>query len=538
MASNYYILDKISYKILLCVLFVGGSLFVVMFFPLFTYVLLDIFNFTPNILINYILLICILLSLILSAALLTVFERQVLGSIQLRKGPNVIGFLGLFQPIADAVKLLVKEPIIPNKAVIWLFIFSSIILLGLSLVLWAVLPFYTKVSLLNINVALLYFLSISSLSIYGVILAGWASNSRYAFLGALRACAQMLSYELVLSMIIFLFIICSGSTTITAIISAQKNIWFGFVFMPFFCIFFICALAETNRAPFDLPEAESESVSGYNLDYSSIIFAFFFLAEYLHILLMSNLVVILFLGGWLPLVTITPMIVDVLLVLYNLSYVLCFIFAIFVIPCIYIYVFNPIKLKFENLFIYKQKIHFAYVLFCLFLLFIIFEFFNIGALILFEYWLFYKSWAVVWYISKLIFVIYLFIWIRSTLPRFRYDQLMTFGWKVLVPTVLGLILFYLFIIFFCSSSIACEDTQPTAFLETNFVYDLAKVEEIKEEKTDGFKNEDKNSETQKEEAFFLGLTYDQCWKAEVFFILVVCPLAVVITRSILFGAQW
>jgi NADH-quinone oxidoreductase subunit H len=338
---------------------------------------------------NVVLVLVFLLSLILSAATLTVFERQVLGSIQHRKGPNVMGFLGLFQPIADALKLLVKEPIVPLKAETWLFIFSSILLLGLSLLLWGVMPFYGKAALLDINIALLYVFSISSLSIYGVILAGWASNSRYAFLGSLRACAQMLSYELVLSMVIFLFLICAGSTTINSIVDAQQDIWFGVIFFPLLILFIICAIAETNRAPFDLPEAESESVSGYNLDYSSIIFAFFFLAEYLHILLMSNLIVILFLGGWLP-VSVT--------------------------------------------------------------LFTMVDFLNGGGFISNIYNFFLINFCVVdfsyfWYSLKLIIIVYLFIWIRSSLPRFRYDQLMVFGWKILIPLVLGLVFFYIGIVY-------------------------------------------------------------------------------------------
>jgi NADH-quinone oxidoreductase subunit H len=305
---------------------------------------------------------------ILAAAWLTVFERQILGSIQHRKGPNIVGFFGLLQPIADAFKLLTKEVIIPWRAEHLFFIYAAISLLFLSLILWIILSFNNNVMILNLNVAILYFFSVSSLGIYGVIIAGWASNSRYAFLGSLRACAQMLSYELILSTILLFFLIRVGSLTIVEIMNSYTHnlfTWYGILYFPLFLIFFVCALAETNRAPFDLPEAESELVSGYNVDYSSIVFAFFFLGEYLHILLMSNIIVILFLGGWYA-------------------------------PC--------------SLFI------------------------NIPSFFL--------------YYCKVSVIFFSFIWVRSSLPRFRYDQLMTFGWKILLPLTFSLIFFYLFLIFF------------------------------------------------------------------------------------------
>lgn len=316
-------------------------------------------------------MVLVVLSFILMAAFLTLYERQTLAAIQRRKGPNVVGFMGLLQAFADAFKLLFKEQSVPISSARGFFIGSSLYVVLLSLFVWAIIPLnYGAVMLDLVDLGFLYLISVSSISVYGIIVAGWSSNSRYPFLGALRACAQMLAYELVISIMflqIFLFV---GSLNITEVVLAQQEFsgcWFIFMSGPIFAIWFICSLAETYRAPFDLAEAESELVSGFNVEYSSMTFAFLFLGEYLHVIVMSNLFVLLFLGGWLP------------------------------IPGI-------VALSF-----------------------------GISTVI--------PNW--IWYGLKLWFVIFAFIWVRATFPRFRYDQLMALGWKILLPLVCALIFFAL-----------------------------------------------------------------------------------------------
>ena len=219
---------------------------------------------------------------------------------QLRRGPNVVGPLGLLQPLADGLKLLLKEIIIPTGSNKIVFLLAPIITFVLSLIGWAVIPFDHGVVLSNINVGILYLFAVSSLGVYGIIMAGWASNSMYAFLGAMRSAAQMISYEVSIGFIIISILLCVGSLNLTDIVLAQKKVWFFIPHFPMMIIFFISTLAETNRAPFDLPEAEAELVSGYHVEYSSMPFALFFLAEYANIVLMSAMTVILFFGGWLP----------------------------------------------------------------------------------------------------------------------------------------------------------------------------------------------------------------------------------------------
>lgn len=242
----------------------------------------------------------VIIPLLLSVAVFTLFERKVIGHIQKRKGPNLVGFLGILQPLADGLKLMIKEPIIPINANKLMYISAPIITLLLSLVNWILIPFDKSVVICDLNVGFLFILGISSLSVYGVIIAGWASNSKYAFLGALRSSAQMISYEVSISIIILTVLISVGSLNLTDIILAQEDIWFIFPFFPIFILFLISSVAETNRHPFDLPEAEAELVSGYNVEYSSVGFAFFFIGEYANIILMSTINVILFFGGWLP----------------------------------------------------------------------------------------------------------------------------------------------------------------------------------------------------------------------------------------------
>ena len=294
----------------------------------------------------------IVIPLMLFIAYLTYFERKVIGSIQLRKGPNVVGPFGLLQPIADGIKLLTKETIIPTSSNKLIFLFSPILTFTLALIAWAVIPIDYEIVLSNINVGILYIFAISSLGVYGIIMAGWSSNSRYAFLGALRSAAQMVSYEVSIGLIIINILLTVGSLNLTEIVLAQESMWFFIPHFPVFIIFFISTLAETNRAPFDLPEAEAELVAGYNVEYSSLAFGLFFLGEYGNMILMSSLTTILFLGGWFP----------------------------------------PFDIVF----------------------------FNIIA-------------GFIWFFLKVCVILFLFVWIRATLPRYRYDQLMRLGWKVFLP---------------------------------------------------------------------------------------------------------
>jgi len=297
-------------------------------------------------------IVAIIVPLLVAVAYLTYAERKVIAAMQLRKGPNVVGPFGLLQPIADGLKLLVKETILPSRANKVVFLLAPMLTFLLSLVAWAVIPFGEGIVLSNINVGILYLFAISSLGVYGIIMAGWASNSKYAFLGALRSAAQMVSYEVSIGFVLITVLLCVGSLNLSEIVLAQKNVWFVLPLLPMFVIFFISALAETNRAPFDLPEAESELVSGYNVEYSSMPFALFFLGEYANMILMSGMATVLFLGGWLPPIDIEP--------------------------------FNWIP-------------------------------------------------GPIWFVLKLSFVLFCFLWVRATFPRYRYDQLMRLGWKVFLP---------------------------------------------------------------------------------------------------------
>jgi len=305
-------------------------------------------------------ILAIIVPLLLAVAYLTYAERKVLAAAQLRKGPNVVGPFGLFQPLADGLKLLMKETVIPSGANRVVFVAAPIITFMLALVAWAVIPFDAGVVLANINVGILYLFAISSLGVYGIIMAGWSSNSRYAFLGGLRSAAQMVSYEVSIGFVIVSVLLCVGSLNLTAIVEAQKTVWFALPLFPMFIVFFISGLAETNRSPFDLPEGESELVAGFFVEYSSMTFALFYLGEYANMILMSAMTSILFLGGWLAPFNIQP---------------------------------------------------FTGVLAHL--------------------------WSAAWFFAKMAFVLFCFLWVRATMPRFRYDQLMRLGWKVFLPLSLA-----------------------------------------------------------------------------------------------------
>lgn len=248
----------------------------------------------------------IIIPLLLSIAFFTVAERKVMGAIQRRKGPNVIGFVGLLQALADGLKLFVKETTLPSSSNVAIFLIAPVLTFVLSMIGWAVIPFSHKAVLADINLGLLYLFAVSSLNVYGIVLAGWASNSKYAFLGGLRSASQMISYEISIGFIALNIAVCTGSLNISKIVLAQQETWYILPLLPLFVIFYISMLAETNRHPFDLPEAEAELVSGYNVEYSAMTFALFFLGEYGNMLLMSALSSLLFLGGWLPPLNIFP----------------------------------------------------------------------------------------------------------------------------------------------------------------------------------------------------------------------------------------
>jgi NADH-quinone oxidoreductase subunit H len=246
----------------------------------------------------------IVVPLLISVAYFTIAERKIMGAIQRRRGPNVVGFIGLLQPLADGLKLFVKETTLPTNANTGIFLFAPALAFILSLMGWAVIPLSKGVVVCDLNLGIMYLLAVSSLNVYGILFAGWSSNSKYAYLGALRSAAQMISYEISIGFTILNVVICAGSFNLSSIVLAQQKIWFIFPLFPVFIIFYISMLAETNRHPFDLPEAEAELVSGYNVEYSAMTFAFFFLGEYANMLIMSAISAILFLGGWLPLLNV------------------------------------------------------------------------------------------------------------------------------------------------------------------------------------------------------------------------------------------
>lgn len=304
---------------------------------------------------------------LVSVAYLTYAERKVLGGMQRRQGPMTVGPFGLLQPIADGLKLFSKETIIPSQANKPVFLMAPMLLFALSLVAWAVIPFDKGWVLANINVGVLYLFAISSMGVYGVIMAGWASNSRYAFLGALRSASQMVSYEVSMGLIIVCVLLCVGTLNLTEIVTTPRPVWMQLLLFPMFIVFLVSILAETNRAPFDLPEGESEITGGFMVEYSAMTFALFFLGEYANMILMSAITTTLFLGGWLP-----P-------------------FSMWL----------PAGIT------------------------------EILAMVP----------GIIWFALKTAAVLFVFLWSRATLPRYRYDQLMRLGWKIFLPLTLFWVVF-------------------------------------------------------------------------------------------------
>ncbi len=297
-----------------------------------------------------------LVPVLVSVAYLTLAERKVMAAMQMRQGPNRVGAFGLLQPFADALKMLMKETIVPTGASRLLFLMAPLLTMTLAMIAWAVIPVNDGWAIANINVGVLYLFAISSLGVYGIIIAGWASNSKYAFLGAMRSAAQMVSYEVSMGFVMVTVLLCAGSLNLTDIVRAQEHVFFAVPLFPMFIVFFISTLAETNRAPFDLPEGESEIVGGFHVEYGAMTFGLFFLGEYANMILMSAMTTILFLGGWLSPIPFAP----------------------------FTWVPGP-----------------------------------------------------VWFIAKICLVLFMFVWVRATFPRFRYDQLMRLGWKVFLPLSLG-----------------------------------------------------------------------------------------------------
>lgn len=301
--------------------------------------------------------------LMLAVAYLTLAERKVIGYIQMRIGPNRVGPRGLLQPIADGLKLLLKEIILPTRSNLYLFVLAPVLAIGPALAAWAVIPFDAGMVLADINAGLLYVLAITSMGVYGIVIAGWASNSRYAFLGAMRSAAQVVSYEIAMGFALVGVLIAAGSLNLSEIVMAQQGgifYWYWLPLLPLFVVYFVSGVAETNRAPFDIAEGESEIVAGFHVEYSGMAFAIFFLAEYADMILISILAATLFMGGWLS--------------------------------------------PFEGIPVLEPM--FAWVP------------------------------GLVWLLLKTSMFLFIYLWIRATFPRYRYDQVMRLGWKVFIPVTL------------------------------------------------------------------------------------------------------
>jgi len=351
--------------------------------------------YTPTF-ISIIEVILVIIPVLLTVAFVTIAERKTMASMQRRIGPNIVGYYGLLQAFADALKLLLKEYVSPTQANLVLFFLGPIITLIFSLLGYAVIPYGPGLAVTDFNLGILYMLAVSSLSTYGILLAGWSANSKYAFLGSLRSTAQLISYELILSSAIIIVILLTGSLSLTVNIESQRAIWFLIPLFPIFIIFFLGSVAETNRAPFDLAEAESELVSGFMTEHAAVIFVFFFLAEYASIILICILTSILFLGGY---------IMDFKFLVYILQYI--------------------DSDFYQNNFLYNPFI----------------EGILYGMILG----------------LKTCIMVFVFIWVRASFPRIRFDQLMSYCWIILLPLVIAFIILIPCIIYSC-------DILPTNIL--------------------------------------------------------------------------
>jgi NADH-ubiquinone oxidoreductase chain 1 len=347
--------------------------------------------YLPTTLISIIEVLLVIVPALVSVAFVTVAERKTMASMQRRLGPNAVGYYGLLQAFADALKLLLKEYVAPTQANIILFFLGPIITLIFALLGYGVIPYGPGLAISDFNLGILYMLAVSSLATYGILLAGWSANSKYAFLGSLRSTAQLISYELVLSSAILLVIMLTGSFNLTVNIEAQRAVWFILPLLPIFIIFFIGAVAETNRAPFDLAEAESELVSGFMTEHAAVVFVFFFLAEYGSIVLMCILTTILFIGGYLM--------IDLISLLNYLDFILFELFLIDWTLILSYFIEDIINTPILEGFLYGL---------------------SLGL--------------------KSSLMIFTFIWVRASFPRIRFDQLMSFCWTVLLPILFAFII--------------------------------------------------------------------------------------------------
>jgi NADH-ubiquinone oxidoreductase chain 1 len=396
---------------------------------------------------------------LLIVAFITIAERKTMASMQRRLGPNIVGYYGILQPFADALKLLIKEYISPTQANIILFFLGPIITLLFSLYGYIMIPYGIGISINDFNLGLLYMLAVSSLATYGILLAGWSANSKYAFLGSLRSTAQLISYELILSSSLLIIVLLSGTLNLSVVIEMQKAIWFIIPLFPLFIIFFIASVAETNRAPFDLAEAESELVSGFMTEHAAGIFVFFFLAEYASIVLMCILISIVLLGGY-----------EIFTFIYYISYI--FSILIFIISIIFNIIYYII-LNIDSFLYYL--IHLDYILILNQFTYNIIinnsiNLYNIGILeyayveninIIIKQSIFFNNKLLYNYINTYILnidnnivlsllyiitlatkscmLIFTFIWVRASYPRIRFDQLMSYCWTKLLPIIIGII---------------------------------------------------------------------------------------------------
>ena len=339
--------------------------------------------------------ILVIVPILLTVAFVTIAERKTMASMQRRIGPNIVGYYGLLQAFADALKLILKEYVSPTQANLILFFLGPIITLIFSLLGYAVIPYGPGLAITDFNIGILYMLAVSSLSTYGILLAGWSANSKYAFLGSLRSTAQLISYELILSSAILIVILLTGSLSLTVNIESQRAIWFLIPLFPIFIIFFLGSVAETNRAPFDLAEAESELVSGFMTEHAAVIFVFFFLAEYASIILICILTSILYLGGYL---------MDLKFLVYILQYIDFYFYIDITSNNNNNFLFNPLT----------EGILYGLIL---------------GV--------------------KTCIMVFVFIWVRASFPRIRFDQLMSYCWIILLPLVIAFIILIPCIIYSC-----------------------------------------------------------------------------------------